>query len=290
MQRAELLEFYPVEEKLVASNHQQRIVRQVFRTWPHKTEVLLPIGLKVECTILTQQIFPTHIVVVDMLQAHGNNMGAQDVGSQWGTTCQFGQSVVHLSHQFVQLCHLLILPHHQRVGAFFIYLIRPVELAVLFIYLFPQPGDLTTKASAIKLYSLLFGWLCRVNGDVDGIARACIYRSHGVDEHLHGVRHIDVHGKRTVVLKLDDRGLLLAHDIVAHDDGKAAIQLVKNLLRNLLTFRFFRNNKGSLYDHIAAMQAVFAQCRTGIVLQLGHLSLFFFLFCFQTNRCKEHSH
>lgn len=86
--------------------------------------------------------------------------------------------------------------------------------------------------------------------------------------------------KVLVVLELNDRGFLFAHDVVAHDNGETTVQLVECFLRNLFAFRFFRKREASPNRHVPAMQTIFAEFRTGIVLQLCRLSCSFFTFFF----------
>ena len=158
------------------------------------------------------------------------------------------------------------------------HIVRPVELTVFLIYLLYQSGDFTAKTCATKDDALFLRGLRGVEGHADGITWAGIDIPQRIQEHKHGVRHMDVQRKRAVGRELDNRRFLLAHKIVTHDNRETAIYLVKHLLRNLIDIRFFWHYYAALEHHIAAMQTELVKFPTGVVQQLWHfLCLYFFL-------------
>lgn len=71
---------------------------------------------------------------------------------------------------------------------------------------------------------------------------------------------------RSGFLELNDRSVLFAHDVIAHDDREKTFLLVEYLLRTLFTFPFFWKGKKSTNFHIIALQDVIAELRIGLVL------------------------
>ena len=101
------------------------------------------------------------------------------------------------------------------------------------------------------------------------IARTGIHSCQWINEHKHGVWHMEIERERTVFLEFDGDGFLLSHNVVTHDDIDVVVQLLQ--LRRVIHYHI------SLDDHFAAMHAVFAPIGTGIIQQLRHILLLLLL-------------
>ena len=157
------------------------------------------------------------------------------------------------------------------------YVISHWEIAICCSYLVDESAHLAAHAHTVEDDSFIACWLRGIHRHIHRVARTGIDLAQGIDEHEHWVRHVQVHRERAIDLDVEQRGLFLFDDIVAHDGRYSALHVLDDL-------RVVRHDAPP-DEYLTAVQPVLAHLGARVVHELRHLLLLHFLLRLHAERC-----